>query len=159
MHHCVTALEEAIPPGPGVAIQAASSGHCKLSGCPGQPQPWHRADCSSHTNLLLPLHVLLPAVHHLMQVLSGGTIDEFAILAMLLAGINAIPPLLFFVYLFTNGKVLRAAVWMGQLLNGALFVGELASADWVHPDTTWCLSQLHKPGKGYLTSLPKCILN
>lgn len=58
------------------------------------------------------------------QVLTGGTIDEFAILAMLLAGINSIPPLLFLVYLFSNGKVLHAAVWVGQLLNGALFIGE-----------------------------------
>lgn len=43
---------------------------------------------------------------------------------MLLAGINAIPPLLFFVYLFSNGKILHAAVWVGQLLNGALFIGK-----------------------------------
>jgi len=57
------------------------------------------------------------------QVLSGGTIDEFAVLAMLMAGINAIPPLLFIVYLFTKGRLLHAAVWLGQLLNAALFIG------------------------------------
>lgn len=57
-----------------------------------------------------------------MQVLSGGPIDEFAILAMLLAGINAIPPLLFILYCFTKGRALHAAVWLGQVLNAALFI-------------------------------------
>lgn len=57
-----------------------------------------------------------------MQVLSGGPIDEFAILAMLLAGINAIPPLMFIVYCCTKGRALHAAVGLGQLLNAALFI-------------------------------------
>lgn len=58
-----------------------------------------------------------------VQVLSGGgPIDEFAILAMLLAGINAIPPLLFITYCFTKGRALHAAVWLGQVLNAALFI-------------------------------------
>lgn len=60
-----------------------------------------------------------------LQLLNGGNFDEFAILAMLLAGINTIPPLLFFVYMFTKGRILHAAVWVGQMLNGALFIGRL----------------------------------
>jgi hypothetical protein len=60
-----------------------------------------------------------------VQILNGGNFDEFAILAMLLAGINAIPPLLFIVYCFTKGRALHAAVWLGQLIHGALFIGEL----------------------------------
>ncbi len=49
--------------------------------------------------------------------------DEFMLLAMLLAGINALPPLLFFVYLFTKGKTMRFAVHAGQVANTVLFVG------------------------------------
>jgi hypothetical protein len=49
--------------------------------------------------------------------------DEFMLLAMLLAGINALPPLLFFVYLFTKGRVMRYTVYFGQIANTVLFVG------------------------------------
>lgn len=66
------------------------------------------------------------------QVLNGGALDEFAILAMLLAGMNCIPPLLFFIYCFTKGRVMHAAVWMGQLLNGALFASELQACVFHH---------------------------
>lgn len=45
------------------------------------------------------------------------------LLALLLAGINAIPPLLFFIYCCTKGRALRAAVLVGQAANVALFVG------------------------------------
>jgi hypothetical protein len=60
---------------------------------------------------------------HASQVLLSGKIDEFAVLAMLLAAINAIPPLLFIVYVCTKGRVLHAAVWLAQLCNAALFAG------------------------------------
>jgi hypothetical protein len=63
-----------------------------------------------------------------VQLLNGGNIDEFAILAMLLAGINAIPPLLFIVYCFTKGRALHAAVWLGQLLNATLFISKCRPA-------------------------------
>jgi hypothetical protein len=59
-----------------------------------------------------------------VQLLNGGNIDEFAILAMLLAGINAIPPLLFIIYCFTKGRALHVAVWLGQLLNAVLFISK-----------------------------------
>lgn len=59
-----------------------------------------------------------------VQVLTDGSIDEFAVLAMLLAAINILPPLLFIVYCFTKGKVLHVCVWVAQLLNAALFIGE-----------------------------------
>jgi hypothetical protein len=58
------------------------------------------------------------------QVFSSGFMDEFMLLALLLAGINAIPPLLFFIYCCTTGRLLRAAVFVGQAANVALFVGE-----------------------------------
>jgi hypothetical protein len=49
--------------------------------------------------------------------------DEFMLLALLLAGINAIPPLLFFIYCCTKRRALRVAVLVGQAANVALFVG------------------------------------
>jgi hypothetical protein len=63
-----------------------------------------------------------------LQVFARGFMDEFMLLALLLAGINAIPPLLFFIYCCTKGRLLRVAVFVGQAVNVALFVGEWCRA-------------------------------
>jgi hypothetical protein len=49
--------------------------------------------------------------------------DEFAVLAMLLAAINSLPPLLFLVFCINKGRALRVSVWLAQLANAALFIG------------------------------------
>jgi hypothetical protein len=59
------------------------------------------------------------------QVFTQGHMDDFMLLAMILAGVNAIPPLLFLVYMFTKGRIFRASVVLAQTAHSLLFVGEL----------------------------------
>lgn len=49
------------------------------------------------------------------------------LLALLLAGLNALPPLLFFVYCCTRSKVLDVAVGTCQVLATLLFSGARSS--------------------------------
>eukprot|EP00879_Flechtneria_rotunda_P023643 GHRR01025018.1.p1 GENE.GHRR01025018.1~~GHRR01025018.1.p1 ORF type:complete len:506 (+),score=180.60 GHRR01025018.1:1056-2573(+) len=58
-----------------------------------------------------------------VQVFTSGHMNEFMLLALLLAGINAIPPLLFFIYCCTKGKVLQYSVYVGQAASTVLFIG------------------------------------
>lgn len=63
-----------------------------------------------------------------LQVFSTGQLHEFMLLALLIAGINAISPLLFFIYFCTKGRVLKVATYTGQTANFVLFVGEFVVA-------------------------------
>lgn len=45
------------------------------------------------------------------------------ILAMLWAGVNSIPPLLFIVYFFSRGRPLRVSCMLGQVLGLLLGAG------------------------------------
>lgn len=58
-----------------------------------------------------------------MQVLVGGRMDAFMLLAMLWAAVNTIPPLLFIVYFFTKGWLLRWSCFLGQALGLLLGAG------------------------------------
>lgn len=51
--------------------------------------------------------------------------DAFTVLAMLWAAVNAIPPVLFIIYFFTKGRLLRWSCHVGQLLGLLLCIGEL----------------------------------
>jgi hypothetical protein len=50
--------------------------------------------------------------------------DGFMLLAMLWAAVNAIPPLLFLVYFFTKGWLLRWSCCLGQILGLLLGAGD-----------------------------------
>lgn len=58
-----------------------------------------------------------------LQVLLTGRFDGFMVLAMLWAAVNAIPPLLFIVYFFTKGWLLRWSCFLGQILGLLLGAG------------------------------------
>jgi hypothetical protein len=60
-----------------------------------------------------------------LQVLLTGRFDGFMVLAMLWAAVNAIPPLLFIVYFFTKGWLLRWSCFLGQMLGLLLGAGDV----------------------------------
>eukprot|EP00878_Enallax_costatus_P030714 GHUV01033493.1.p1 GENE.GHUV01033493.1~~GHUV01033493.1.p1 ORF type:complete len:374 (+),score=66.22 GHUV01033493.1:124-1122(+) len=65
----------------------------------------------------------LGTVNGLVQAFTTGQMHEFMLLALLLAGINVISPLLFFIYFVNKGKVLKVATYTGQAINTILFIG------------------------------------
>jgi hypothetical protein len=61
----------------------------------------------------------------LVQVFTSGRLDVYILVPMLWALYNAIPPLLFFVYFFTKGKVLQGLCSFMQVLGVVLAAGEV----------------------------------
>lgn len=59
-----------------------------------------------------------------LQVFTSGRLDVYILVPMLWALYNAIPPLLFFVYFFTKGKVLQGLCSFMQVLGVILAAGE-----------------------------------
>lgn len=55
---------------------------------------------------------------------TSGRLDVYILVPMLWALYNAIPPLLFFVYFFTKGKVLQGLCSIMQVLGVVLAAGE-----------------------------------
>jgi hypothetical protein len=71
-------------------------------------------------------------------VFTSGRLDVYILVPMLWALYNAIPPLLFFVYFFTKGKVLQGLCSVMQVLGVILAAGE----------DIWgekCYTQTHSP--------------
>jgi hypothetical protein len=60
----------------------------------------------------------------LLQVFTSGQLDVYILVPMLWALYNAIPPLLFFVYFFTKGRVLQGMCSVMQVLGVVLAAGE-----------------------------------
>lgn len=63
-----------------------------------------------------------------VQVFTSGRLDVYILVPMLWALYNAIPPLLFFVYFFTKGKVLQGMCSVMQVLGVILAAGEVTSS-------------------------------
>jgi hypothetical protein len=61
-------------------------------------------------------------------VFSSGRLDVYILVPMLWALYNLIPPLLFFVYFFTKGKLLQVLCTIMQVLGLVLAVGECKRA-------------------------------
>jgi hypothetical protein len=59
------------------------------------------------------------------QVFTSGRLDVYILVPMLWALYNAIPPLLFFVYFFTKGKVLQGLCSIMQVLGVIFAAGEI----------------------------------
>jgi hypothetical protein len=57
-------------------------------------------------------------------VFTSGRLDVYILVPMLWALYNAIPPLLFFVYFFTKGKVLQGLCSFMQVLGVILAAGK-----------------------------------
>lgn len=58
-----------------------------------------------------------------LQVFTSGRLDVYVLVPMLWALYNAIPPLLFFVYFFTKGKLLQGLCSVMQFLGVILAAG------------------------------------
>jgi hypothetical protein len=69
----------------------------------------------------------------LCQVLVSGRMDAFMVLAMLWAAVNAIPPVLFIVYFFTKGWLLRWSCHVGQILGLILGIGQCQRVNMFRP--------------------------
>lgn len=65
-------------------------------------------------------HPIIPT-----QVFTSGRLDVYILVPMLWAMYNAIPPLLFFVYFFTKGRVLQGLCSFMQVLGVVLAAGGL----------------------------------
>lgn len=84
--------------------------------------------CSASMRLTLP--PLLPpcaacrCCTTTLQVFTSGRLDVYILVPMLWALYNTIPPLLFFVYFFTKGRVLQGMCSVMQVLGVILAAGE-----------------------------------
>lgn len=79
-----------------------------------------------HQSFPRPVDLVRPIVSSrsaALQVLMSGRFDGFMVLAMLWAAVNAIPPVLFIVYFFTKGSLLRWSCTLGQALGLLLGAG------------------------------------
>jgi hypothetical protein len=59
-----------------------------------------------------------------LQIFTSGRLDVYLLVPMLWALYNAIPPLLFFVYFFTKGRLLKGLCSFAQVFGLILAAGE-----------------------------------
>jgi hypothetical protein len=79
------------------------------------------------THAFFPPHCAPSHTHthtHTTQIFTSGRLDVYVLVPMLWALYNAIPPLLFFVYFFTKGRVLQGLCSVMQVLGVLLAAGE-----------------------------------
>jgi hypothetical protein len=59
-----------------------------------------------------------------LQIFTSGRLDVYLLVPMLWAVYNAIPPVLFFVYFFTKGRLLKGLCSFAQVFGLVLAAGE-----------------------------------
>jgi hypothetical protein len=59
-----------------------------------------------------------------LQIFTSGRLDVYLLVPMLWAVYNAIPPVLFFVYFFTKGRLLKGLCSFAQVFGLVLAAGK-----------------------------------